>query len=201
MGQDVHGQRRHGHIDLTACRALAGHLAVQAPMSLLVAAQVRWCGIGLATLIARVSGPCIFHVYTFPCLFGLASSAGAPVWDVEAVCRVAITLAFWFSTVVPVCRQARLRAVWLLEVWLTILLSSTADRSIEWVRYSRAELLLTLIFWRIDVVLDVACNTKIRDQSHTFIINLIWLCIGHEIRAWVQEYNKADLFWFHVHYI
>lgn len=56
MGENMHGQRRHGHVDLVAGGTFACHLAVEATVSLLVSAQIGGGGVGLSTLIAGVSG-------------------------------------------------------------------------------------------------------------------------------------------------
>lgn len=55
MGEDVHGQRRHGHVDFIAGGTLAGHLAVQAAVRLLVSAEVGGGGVRLAALVAGVA--------------------------------------------------------------------------------------------------------------------------------------------------
>lgn len=54
MGKQVHGQGWHGHVDFPTCRALFGHLAVQAPVRLFVPAQVGRRRVGFATFVARV---------------------------------------------------------------------------------------------------------------------------------------------------
>lgn len=76
MRKYVHGQCWHGHIHLAARWALARHLAIQAAMRLLVAAQVRRCGVCFAALIACVSRARLFCFHTtFACLLGLTSPA------------------------------------------------------------------------------------------------------------------------------
>ena len=54
VGQQVHGHRRHGNVDFPTCGALLGHLAVYAPVRLLVPAQVGGRGVGFAALAAGV---------------------------------------------------------------------------------------------------------------------------------------------------
>lgn len=54
VGEQVHGHRRHGHVHLTTGRALLGQLAVQAPVSLLVPAQVGRRGVCFPALVARM---------------------------------------------------------------------------------------------------------------------------------------------------
>lgn len=55
VGEDVHGQRRHGHIHFITGGTLAGHLAVQAAVRLLVSAEVGGGGVRLAALVAGVT--------------------------------------------------------------------------------------------------------------------------------------------------
>lgn len=54
VGQKVHGHRRHWDVDFATRGALLGHLAVYAPVCLLVPAQVGGCGVGFAALAAGV---------------------------------------------------------------------------------------------------------------------------------------------------
>lgn len=54
MGQQVHGHRRHGNVDFPTRGAFLGHLAVYAPVRLLVPAQVGGRGVGFAALAASV---------------------------------------------------------------------------------------------------------------------------------------------------
>lgn len=54
VGQQVHGHRGHGHVDFPTCGALLGHLAVYAPVRLLVPTQVGGRGVGFAALAAGV---------------------------------------------------------------------------------------------------------------------------------------------------
>lgn len=55
MGEEMHGERRHGHVDLVAMRALLSALGVQVPMSLLVAREIGGCGVRFTAFVARVS--------------------------------------------------------------------------------------------------------------------------------------------------
>lgn len=55
VGKNVHGQRRHGHIHFITGGTLAGHLAVQAAVRLLVSAEVGGGGVCLAALVAGVA--------------------------------------------------------------------------------------------------------------------------------------------------
>jgi len=55
VGEDVHGQRRHGHVHLVAGGTLPGHLAVEASMRLLVSAQVGGRGVRFTAFVARVA--------------------------------------------------------------------------------------------------------------------------------------------------
>jgi len=78
----VHGQRRHGHVDLVTGGALPGLLAVQAAVSLLVSAQIGGRGVRLAALAA--------HVAPFGFPFGGAAVRRA---DALAAVRLAASLA------------------------------------------------------------------------------------------------------------
>ena len=53
--QQMHGQRRHGHVGLAAGRAGAGAARLQAAVRLLVTRQVGRRGVRLATLAAHVT--------------------------------------------------------------------------------------------------------------------------------------------------
>lgn len=83
MGQQVHGHGRHGHVDLAAGGALLGHLAVDAPVRLLVPAQVGGRGVGLAALAAGVPLAGASGV-------SRAFPSGSSVHDEEGVHRVAL---------------------------------------------------------------------------------------------------------------
>lgn len=54
VGQEVHGHRGHWNVDFATRGALLGHLAVYAPVCLLVPAQVGGRGVGFAALTAGV---------------------------------------------------------------------------------------------------------------------------------------------------
>ena len=54
VGEQVHGHGGHGNVDFAAGGALLGHLAVQAPVRLLVSAQVGGGGVGFPALAAGV---------------------------------------------------------------------------------------------------------------------------------------------------
>lgn len=56
VGEDVHGQSWHRHIHFVTGGTLAGHLAVQAAVRLLMSAEVGRGGVCLAALIAGVAG-------------------------------------------------------------------------------------------------------------------------------------------------
>lgn len=55
VGEDVHGQRRHGHVHFITGGTLPGHLAVQAAVRLLVSAEVGGGGVCLSALVAGVA--------------------------------------------------------------------------------------------------------------------------------------------------
>ena len=50
VGEDVHGQRRHRHVHLAADVTLLGAVGIQAPVRLLVPAQIGTGGVVLAAL-------------------------------------------------------------------------------------------------------------------------------------------------------
>jgi len=54
MGEQVHSHGGHGDVNFPTGGALLGHLAIYAPVRLLVPAQVRRRGVGFATLAAGV---------------------------------------------------------------------------------------------------------------------------------------------------
>lgn len=82
VGQQVHGQRRHGDVRFATRRALARQLAIQAAVRLLVPAEVGGGGVGLAAFGAGVA--------VRPATRALGSPAGSPVDDEEGVHGVAL---------------------------------------------------------------------------------------------------------------
>ena len=64
--EHVHGEGRHGDVDLVAVRALLGVLAVQRAVRLLVAGQVGRCGVVLPALVARVPLPASWPAHADP---------------------------------------------------------------------------------------------------------------------------------------
>lgn len=171
VGQDVHGQRRHGHVHLPARGTLAGHLAVQAAVRLLVSAEVGRGGVRLAALVAGVSGhapgPLRGHRAGAgpgprPTV-GVALPPGPPVRDEEGIHGVALGRRVRLAAVVAAGRHAGLRAVGLLEVRVAVLLSS-AHLTVQRVRHRRRQLvlqlLLPLVYRWCDVILDVAIFTE-----------------------------------------
>lgn len=55
VGEDVHGQCWHRHVHFVTGGTLAGHLAVQAAVRLLMSAEVGGGGVCLAALVADVA--------------------------------------------------------------------------------------------------------------------------------------------------
>lgn len=55
MGEQVHGHCWHGHVHFPTGCALLGHLAVQAPVGLLMPTQVGRRGVGFPTFVACVT--------------------------------------------------------------------------------------------------------------------------------------------------
>lgn len=80
--QQVHGQRRHGDVRFATRRTLARQLAIQAAVRLLVPAEVRGGGVGLAAFGAGVT--------VCPATRTLGPPAGPPVDDEEGVHGVAL---------------------------------------------------------------------------------------------------------------
>ena len=54
VGEDVHGEGRHGDVHLVADVALLGTAGIETPVSLLVTGEVRTCGVVLAAFGASV---------------------------------------------------------------------------------------------------------------------------------------------------
>lgn len=82
----MHGQRWHGHVRLVAGGTLPGLLAVQAPVSLLVSAQIGRCGVRLAALAANVAPfgfpfgwAAVCRAYILAAVRLTASLAGTPL--------------------------------------------------------------------------------------------------------------------------
>lgn len=173
VGKDVHGQRWHGHVHFATGGALAGHLAVQAAVRLLVPAEVGGGGVGLAALVAGVSGRAVRSlrenlgraVSGTHAPMALGFSPRAPIRDEEGIHGVALIGPVRLAAVVTAGRHPRLRAVGLLEVGVAVLFSS-ADRAVERVRHQPV---LQLLFpleprWR-DVILDVAILAEADAQA------------------------------------
>lgn len=86
VGQHVHGQSWHGHIQLVAGWTLPGLLTVQTTVRLLVSAQIRGCGIRLATLPTHVAPSrfpfgrtAVCRAHPFAAVRLAPSFAGAPL--------------------------------------------------------------------------------------------------------------------------
>lgn len=166
VGEDVHGQRWHGHIHFVTGGTLAGHLAVQAAVRLLVSAEVGGCGVRLPALVAGVAGT------AGPLLAGGAAACGAssvtlafalppraPVGDEEGIHGVTLGQGLRFTTVEAARRHAGLGAVGVLQVGVAVLLPA-AHLGVERIRHRRRQLVLHLLLllvyrWR-DVILNVA---------------------------------------------
>lgn len=145
MGKQVHGHGWHGHVHFPTCRALFGHLAVQAPVRLFVPAQVGRRCVGFATFVARVplEGPrAADH---FP--------TGPAVRDEERV--HGITFAHRVVAVDVPGRDLRLWAVRLVRVRCPVVtVVAVINRSRR--RYFSATVTFSIINGRGDVVTDVA---------------------------------------------
>lgn len=134
VGEDVHGQRWHGHVHFITGGTLAGHLAVQAAVRLLVSAEVGGGGVRLAALVAGVAS-CASSPLLSPAVGTAASRAPsatlgvslpprAPVRDEEGIHGVTLGQGLRFTTVEAAGCHARLRAVGVLQVGVTVLLSA-----------------------------------------------------------------------------
>ena len=55
VGEEMHGQRRHGHVDFVTMGAFLGALRVQISMSLFVTREIGGSGVTFATFVARVA--------------------------------------------------------------------------------------------------------------------------------------------------
>ncbi len=145
MGEQVHGQGWHGHVDFPTRRALFGHLAFQAPVRLFVPAQVGRRCVCFATFVARVSLEGPRAAEHFP--------TGPAIRDQERVHGV--TFAHRVVAVdVPGC-DLGLRAVGLVRVRCPIVAVVTVvNRS--WRRYFSATVTFSIVNGRGDVVSDVA---------------------------------------------
>lgn len=141
VGEDVHGQRGHRHVDFVTGGTLAGHLAVQAAVRLLVSAEVGGGGVRLAALVAGVAGDAGSSSLLRPVVGAAASGARspalavslpprAPVRDEEGIHGVTLGQGLRFTTVEAAGRHARLRAVRVLQVGVAVLLS-TAHLGVE----------------------------------------------------------------------
>lgn len=169
VGEDVHGQRRHGHVDFVTGGTLAGHLAVQASVRLLVSAEVGGGGVRLAALVAGVASaardpllsPRVGAAASGTLAPALAVSLPprAPVGDEEGIHGVTFCQCVRFTAVVASGRHARLGAVGVLQVRVAVL-PSAAHLGVEGVGHRRGQLVfhlfLRLVYGRRDVVLDVA---------------------------------------------
>ena len=168
VGEDVHGQRRHGHVHFITGGTLAGHLAVQAAVRLLVSAKVGGGGVGLAALVAgvtsRAGSPLLAPIgtaasWSSSMTLAVSLPPWAPVRDEEGIHGVTLGQGLRFTTVEAAGCHARLGAVGVLQVGVTVL-PSTAHRGVEGIWHRRRQfvlhLLLLLVYrWR-DVILDVA---------------------------------------------
>lgn len=138
MSEYVHGQRRHGHVNLVAGWTLACHLAVKTAVGLLVSTQVGGRGVGLAALVAGVPCSAVVHSNHFflhfiglRCFRDFSLSSRTAVGYEERVHGVALAERLALAAEVSAGCEAGLRAVWMLQVWLAILSSSTADRRVQ----------------------------------------------------------------------
>lgn len=166
VGEDVHGQRGHGHVHFVTGGTLAGHLAVQAAVRLLVSAEVGGCGVRLPALVAGVAGaagPLLAGGHAArgapPVTLAFALPPGAPVGDEEGIHGVTLGQGLRFTTVEAAGCHARLGAVGVLQVGVAVLLPA-AHLGVERVRHRRRQLVLHLLLllvyrWR-DVILNVA---------------------------------------------
>lgn len=166
VGEDVHGQRGHGHIHFVTGGTLAGHLAVQAAVRLLVSAEVGGCGVRLPALVAGVAGAAgpllaggAAACGASPVTLAFALPPGAPVGDEEGIHGVTLGQGLRFTTVEAAGCHARLGAVGVLQVGVAVLLPA-AHLGVKRVRHRRRQLVLHLLLllvyrWR-DVILNVA---------------------------------------------
>lgn len=178
VGEDVHGQRWHGYVHFTTGGTLAGHLAVQAAMRLLVSAEVGGGGVRLAALIAgvarRAGSPLLSPTVgtaasgasttTLP----ISLSPRAPVRDEEGIHGVTLGQGLRFTSVEAAGGHARLGAVGVLQVRVTVL-PSAAHLGVQgvWHWWSKLvlHLLLPLVYrWR-DVILDVSWTRETHKHS------------------------------------
>lgn len=134
VGEDVHGQSWHGYVHFTTGGTLASHLAVQAAMRLLVSAEVGGGGVRLAALIAgvarRAGSPLLSpsvgtaasgaSTTTLP----ISLSPRAPVRDEEGIHGVTLGQGLRFTSVEAAGGHARLGAVGVLQVRVTVLPSA-----------------------------------------------------------------------------
>lgn len=166
VGEDVHGQRRHGHVHFVTGGTLAGHLAVQAAVCLLVSAEVGGGGVRLAALVAgvaRADPPLLSVGAAAPgapsVTLAVSLPPRAPVSDEEGIHGVTLGQGLRFTTVEAAGCHARLGAVGVLEVGVAVL-PSAADLGVEGIRHRRRQLvlhlLLLLVYRWCDVILDVA---------------------------------------------
>lgn len=86
VGQHVHGQSWHGHVQLVTGWTLPGLLTVQATVRLLVSAQIGGRGVRLATLAAHVAPSrlpfgrtAVCRAHPFAAVRMATSLAGAPL--------------------------------------------------------------------------------------------------------------------------
>lgn len=169
VGEDVHGQRRHGHVDFITGGTLAGHLAVQAAVRLLVSAEVGGGGVRLAALVAgmarRACSPLLNRSVSTAASWApfmtltVSLPPWAPIGDEEGIHGVTLGQGLRFTTVEATGCHARLGAVGVLQVGVTVL-PSTAHLCVQGVWHRRGQLVLHLLLplvyrWR-DVILDVA---------------------------------------------
>lgn len=140
VGENMHGQRWHGHVDLVAGGTFAGHLAVEATVGLLVSAQVRGGGIGLSALVAAVSGASVAdptHFFIFwsiiLCFDDFSLPPRSPVGYEERVHGVTLSKGLALTAEISGGREAGLRAVRMFQVGLAVFPSTTADGGVQWI--------------------------------------------------------------------
>lgn len=169
VGEDVHGQCGHWHIHFTTGGTLAGHLAVQAAVRLLVSAEVGGGGVRLAALVADVTrhpgspllSPTVGTAASWapPMTLTFSLSPWAPIRDEEGIHGVTLGQGLRFTTVETAGCHARLGAVRVLQVRVTVL-PSAANLGVQGVWHWRSQLVLhlflPLVYRWCDVILDVA---------------------------------------------
>lgn len=175
VGQEVHGHRWHGDVHFPTCGALLSHLAVYAPVRLLVPAQVGGCGVGFTTLTAGV-----------PLGSSPQGSRGFPSWssvhDEKRIHAVSFTHSCVAVDVSPGWwRNFGPGTVWLVRIAMDITMDITMDARIcvvdaaiddRWVArggYFRDDWWIAsnhiVVRIRTQIITDVAWRDKERGKS------------------------------------